>query len=363
MREIPPLKKLIIPTLFLAALFAAQSWRSQARLPHWRIHGEVMGTTYSIQVIHARRPDEAALHGALEAVNQRMSTYLKTSELSALNAHDGRDAQGAPAPFPLSDPLRRVLAAAREVSEASGGAFDVTVAPLVDAWGFGPDGRVTPPSPERVAALKAQAGYAQLTLTPAGALKGHPALRCDLSAIAKGYGVDEAARWLEAAGYDRYWVEVGGEVRARGKNADGVDWRAGVERPAAEGRRAVERVIPLRDISIATSGDYRNRYIDAEGVARSHTIDPRTGAPITHALASISVLHPENMYADAWATALNVLGPEEGLRVAEARRLPALLLVREPGADPRDPAAPVRPVLTTALRDYLRAVEGGEGGD
>ena len=352
MREVPPLKRLIIPTLFVVVLFAVQSWRSQARLPTWRLQGEVMGTSYTVQVIHPTRPDPEALHAALEAVNQRMSTYLKTSELSALNAH------AAPAPFPLSPQLRLVLETAREVSAASGGAFDVTVGPLVNAWGFGPDGRVTPPTPERVEALRAQVGYGHLTLTPEGALKALPALYCDLSAIAKGYGVDEAARWLEAAGYTRYWVEVGGEVRARGENPDGVDWRAGVERPAGEGRRAVERVIPLHHISIATSGDYRNRYIDAQGVARSHTIDPRTGAPVTHALASVSVLHPSNMHADAWATALNVLGPDEGLKVAEAHNLAVLFLVREAGANPLDPNAPVKQVLTAAMRDYLKTVEG-----
>ena len=234
----------------------------------------------------------------------------------------------------------------------------MTVGPLVNAWGFGPDGRVTPPTPERALELKAHTGFRKLTLTQEGersqALKADPVLYVDLSAIAKGYGVDEASRYLKTQGYQNFWVEVGGEVRAQGVNAEGVPWRAGVERPAGEGRRAVYMVLPLLNTTLATSGDYRNHYLDAEGVSRSHTIDPRTAAPITHRLASVSVLHSENMYADAWATTLNVLGPNEGLKLANQRGIAALFLVRAEGTEQGDLNAPLTALASEAMKAYLK---------
>ena len=151
----------------------------------------------------------------------------------------------------------------------------------------------------------------------------------DLSAIAKGFAVDQVARALEAHEVKRYWVEVGGEVRARGLNSEQRFWRVGIERPAGEGLRRIYKIVSLKDISIATSGDYRNRYRDDQGVVRSHTIDPRTGEPVKHLLASVSVFHPENMLADAWATALNVLGPQEGLEIANQHKIAAVFILRE----------------------------------
>jgi thiamine biosynthesis lipoprotein len=258
----------------------------------------------------------------------------------------------------VSEPLSYVLGEGLRVSKQSGGAFDVTIGPLVNAWGFGPDGRVTPPTQEAVQALKAHMGYQKLSLIEGGrrAVKQDPELYIDLSGIAKGYGVDQAADYLKRAGYTRYWVEVGGEVRASGLNAEDSLWRAGIERPAGEGRRAVYMVLPLKDTSIATSGDYRNRYVDPQGVLRSHTIDPRTGSPITHQLASVSVVAERNINADAWATALNVLGPEEGLKVANSQKLAALFLVRPEGATQGDLNSPLTPVLSEAMKRYLQEV-------
>ena len=324
MREIPPIKKLIVPSLFIIGLFIAQLYMSPERVPLWRFQGEIMGTTYTVQVIDPTTPDGDAIHATLEAVNQRMSTYLKTSELSLLNASSSKTA------IELSAPLRLVLTASLEISEATSGAFDVTVGPLVNAWGFGPDGRRSTPSTEERASLMERVGYTLLKISQDGVSKERSDLYIDLSAIAKGYAVDQVAETLDQAGYHRYWVEVGGEVRGRGLNSAQRPWRAGIEKPLGDGKRGIHRILSLRDISVATSGDYRNRYTDDRGVSRSHTIDPRTGAPITHLLASVSVLHPQNMYADAWATALNVLGPKEGLAVANAHKIKALFLTRTP---------------------------------
>ena len=352
MRDAPPITKLIIPGIFVLALFMTQLRRQEDKIPLWRVEGSVMGTTYRVQVVDPKAPDAEQLHAALEAVNQRMSTYLKTSELSQLNQ------RRSTAPTEVSEPLSDVLGEGLRVGEQSGGAFDVTIGPLVNAWGFGPDGRVTPPTQEALQMLKAHMGYQKLSLIDEGrqVVKQDPELYIDLSGIAKGYGVDQAADYLKRAGYSRYWVEVGGEVKASGLNAEDQLWRAGIERPAGEGRRAVYMVLPLKDTSIATSGDYRNRYIDPQGVLRSHTIDPRTGSPITHQLASVSVIAERNTSADAWATALNVLGPEEGLKVANAHQLAALFLVRPEGASQGDLNSPLIPLLSEAMKSYLQEV-------
>lgn len=352
MREAPSLKKLIIPGLFVLALFVTQMQRKEEEVPLWRVEGSVMGTTYRVQVVHRTPPNAERLHEVLEAVNQRMSTYLASSELSQLNQRRTSD------PVKVSPALYQVLEESLSIGAQSRGAFDVTVGPLVNAWGFGPDGRVSPPSEERLTALKAHTGLQNIRLTEGERLvsKLDPELYVDLSGIAKGFGVDQAASHLAREGYSRYWVEVGGEVKASGLNAEGRPWRAGIERPAGEGRRAVYMVLPLKDTSIATSGDYRNRYRDAQGVLRSHTIDPRSGAPVTHQLASVSVIASSNSQADAWATALNVLGPEEGLKVANQHQVAALFLTRPVGADPGDLNTPLTSTLSDAMQAYFQRV-------
>ncbi|NNL67562.1 MAG: FAD:protein FMN transferase, partial [Myxococcales bacterium] len=156
--------------------------------------------------------------------------------------------------------------------------------------------------------------------------KARPAIACDLSAVAKGYAVDELARALGALGHERFLVEVGGELRGRGGHLDGAPWRVAIEAPVTLDRE-IHRVLALRDLSMATSGDYRN-YYEQDGRRISHTLDPRSGRPIEHRLASVTVLHPEAVWADAWATALNVLGPDEGYTVAVEQGLAAYFIVR-----------------------------------
>jgi len=205
----------------------------------------------------------------------------------------------------------------------------VTVGPLVNLWGFGPDGRRTAPPPEAdIASARARIGYRSLELDPAqrAVRKLLPDLYIDLSAIAQGYAADEVSLYLEQIGVRNYMAEIAGEIRAAGVNADGRAWRIGIERPG-NGEPVVERVVELRDAGLATSGDYRN-YFEQDGIRYSHHIDPATGRPVTHNLASVTVVHPSATFADAMATALLVLGPERGLALAGREKLAVFLIIR-----------------------------------
>jgi len=322
----------VLPGLFVAALLAVFVWRSPRPEPggpvEWVLTGPTMGTIFTVKLVDRSGEAEppAALselvETELEAVNRAMSTYLPDSELENFNRH-------GLGPFAASAALLEVVAEAQRVADLSGGAFDVTVRPLVDAWGFGPPGTAETPGDELVDQLLATVGFRflEVNLERGEISKARPQLRVDLSAIAKGYGVDRVAAALEAAGQLEYMVEVGGEVRARGRNRNGEVWRIGIERPDELGRE-VHAAIPLADLALATSGDYRNfRMLGGRRI--SHTIDPRVGRPVAHDLASVSVVHPSCMTADAWATALEVLGPAEGPALAERLELAALFLVRE----------------------------------
>lgn len=291
-----------------------------------KFSGQTMGTTWNATVVGVRDPQRAAdaVQTALDGVDQAMSTYKADSELSLLNGH------GAGVPFGASAELMAVLGVAAEVHAATGGAFDVTVGPLVDAWGFGPGEPAGAPEPEALAAARARVDGAGLVLA-AGArsvTKTQPDLHADLSAVAKGFGVDQAIAALVRLGYTDALVEVGGELRIVGEYQPGKPWQAGVERP--DGSGVVAQVVPMvgpDQAAMATSGDYRNaRVVDGRQI--SHTIDPRTGQPVDHDLASVSVLAPDCARADAWATALTVLGPAEGMALAQERNLPARFVIR-----------------------------------
>jgi len=291
--------------------------------------GEAWGTTWSVKLDHdvgddARSDVERVIAAELERVDALMSTWRDDSELSLLNAAPVGEAVA------ISPETLEVLELSQRVSRATDGAFDVTVGPLVAVWGFGADaGLPEPPSPEVLAAAAAKVGYTELTLdAEAGtATRGLEGLRIDLSAVAKGYGVDRIASAVSAAGYPRHLVEIGGELRAGAAKVDGSPWRIAVETPDAR-TRAVFGVLDMQGEGIATSGDYRNFY-EVDGVRYAHLIDPRTARPVTHAGASVTVIAPETSVADAWATALGVLGPEEGYRIADAEGLTALFIWQE----------------------------------
>jgi thiamine biosynthesis lipoprotein len=267
-----------------------------------------------------------AIEAALDGVNERMSTWEPASELSRFNQHRSTT------PFALSAPTLRVLALARRVSEQTGGAFDITVRPLVAIWGFGAGARLPgyEPDAEELETLRKRVGYdlVKLDADAGTARKLDPAVECDLSAIAKGFAVDEVARALLDLGHADFLVEVGGEMRAQGERPGGGPWRVAIEKPDPEGR-AVHAVVPLANQAMATSGDYRSFY-EAGGRRRSHIVDPRTGRPVAHGLASVSVVHPETVLADAWATGLTVLGLDAGAALAEAEGIAAYLIARLP---------------------------------
>jgi len=314
-----------------ALLLAAAGCRTAGpELHEFVLNGDALGTWYHVKVT-ARAFDDGApdeinqiARRELEAVDARMSTYRDDSELEELN----RAAGGVP--HEVSPELLRVLLAARWVGEATRGTFDITVAPLVDAWGFGPNGRpATIPTDATLAGLRKLTGWKQLEINEADSTvrKATTDVRCDLSGIAKGYAVDRVSEALSAAGWGDHMVEVGGEVRASGVNRLGKPWRIGIERPVAGGG-GLMRAVALRDLAMATSGDYRN-YFEQDGVRYTHIIDPRTGKPIRHRLASVSVVEEDCMTADGFATGLMVLGENEGYDVAVGNNLAALFLVRK----------------------------------
>ena len=299
-----------------------------------------MGTYYRVRAIAEtgdRKAIQALVERRLAAVDRTMSTYQADSEISRFN----RLAAGES--FVFSEEPWAVLALAWQVREESGGAFDPTVGPLVDAWGFGAPGRSaapTPPLDDHLAELRRAIGAIELVTGDREVRKLEDGAALDLSAIAKGWAVDRVSEALSEAGYANHLVEVGGEIRTAGHSPAGDPWRIAVERPPTRvgpaGQESttqsnLQKILPFTTGALATSGDYRN-YWERDGVRYSHTLDPRTGRPVEHALASASVFHPSCALADAYATALMVLGPEDGLRWADDRGLSALLLVYREGA-------------------------------
>jgi FAD:protein FMN transferase len=324
-----PARAKITTTLTLLTLVALLGTAcTPTPVPVESFQGETMGTRYTVKVVGALTPDAREALGALidrrlEEVNSKMSTYREDSELSRFNRYDGDD------PFPLSAETLEVMATAQRLGEVSGGAFDMTVGPLVNAWGFGPEGLPPePPADEVLMALRQLVGYQQVILSADGARKARPEIQCDLSAVAKGYAVDRVAEALLEQGQDRFMVEAGGEVRTGGLNPEGEPWRIGIERPQTEGR-GLQKILPLTNKAMATSGDYRNFY-EMNGRRYSHTIDPRTGRPVEHAGASVSVVSDTCVEADGLATTLLVLGPEEGYAFALEQGLAVLFINHAP---------------------------------
>lgn len=311
----------------------------------FELTGATMGTSYRV-VVDADLPGtegeqlHVAVQRRLDELEAMMSTYDTASELSRFNRRP------SPEPFEAGPELIEVLRVALEVSERSGGAFDPTVAPLVEAWGFGPASRVDDPlgptpSEAELERLRGLVGFEQIEVDAAAGTisKTHPQTRGDLSGIAKGYASEAVADLLRRRGYPRALVEVGGELAARGTRRSGEPWRVGIESPS-EGAPGVWGTITLVDEGIATSGDYRD-YYERDGVRYAHIVDPRTGRPITSRGVSVTVVHESATMADAWATALTVLGPEEGYELAVREGLAALFLQTVEGV--------VRPRATPAL--------------
>ena len=355
--------RVFVPVLVLGLLFGLSACdsgpgaESKTKPSEFVIAGSGLGTTYHIKLLLPAEQEQPfpkdtlqdQIDTVIDQLDRSMSTYKPDSELNQLNRHPVGQ------PFAVSPELLEVLLLARQIYTVSDGAFDPTVGPLVDLWGFGPnitDDRV--PTEAEITALSARVGFDAIDIDRAGAAVSKTAdVALDLSAIAKGYVVDRLAELLLELGVDNFMVEVGGELRLSGSNASGQRWKIAVEVPAlVQGN--IQRVLLLTDTGLATSGDYRN-YFERDGVRYSHTIDPRNGYPITHNLASVTVLASTAAEADAFATGFMVLGKAETLRIAEAQGLPVFLLVKD--------ADGFKEYYTSNFKPYLSGDSSGDKGD
>jgi thiamine biosynthesis lipoprotein len=302
--------------------------------------GQTMGTSWSVKLI---RPPQLALETIrdgiqrqLDLVIAQMSTWSTSSDLSGYNQAEAGSWHVLPTHF------LRVLDCALQIAERSGGAYDPSVGPLVNLWGFGPDPvRSEAPDAASLAQARARCGWQRVRIDRArNALLQPGGLYLDFSSIAKGYAVDLVTEHLRSIGVHSHLVEVGGELRGHGVKAGGQPWWVGLEQPPvpAGSGPGMQSIVALHGLSLATSGDYR-RYFEHAGTRYSHTIDPRTARPIAHELASVTVLHADCMSADAWATALMVLGDEDGLALALEAGL-AALFVRRDGVGFRESMTP-----------------------
>lgn len=295
--------------------------------------GPTMGTTWSVQVVTgpeglatSRRAElDRSIRTVLDRINRLMSTWDPTSELSRFNDSDQLG------PFVVAPETFEVFQWAQRLAHETDGAIDVTVGPLVTAWGFGPDGESQgPPTEEALARRREAVGMQHLELDPHGkwVRKRQRDVRCDFSSLAPGYAADRIAATLGLYGLTDFLVDVGGEFVARGSNDNGRPWHVGVEQPGDDDRW-VARVIPLVDQALATSGDYRH-YREVDGERLPHILDPRSGRPIRHRLSSVTVVDRMAVRADGLATAMMVLGPEDGMALAERLALPVLFILRTP---------------------------------
>jgi thiamine biosynthesis lipoprotein len=318
----------VVAAALAGAMLLAGCERPSTAQRQEELTGRTMGTTYSVKLVAApldldRSALEQQIDQALDDVVMAMSTYEANSALSYFNRSQRTDW------VRTSALLCDAVAGALALSRLTGGAFDVTVGPVVNLWGFGPDGSIaTPPDAAQIHSALAAIGFHKLQADcdrPA-LKKSEPGLYVDLSAYAKGYAVDRVAAVLDANGLTDYLVEIGGELRVRGQNARGERWSVAVEQPRDDAR-GVQKVLRLTDAAVATSGDYRNFFVH-DGRRYSHTIDPTTGAPVTHDTASVTVVADDATFADGLATGLLVLGAEAGLRLAEREGLAVYFLVR-----------------------------------
>ena len=293
------------------------------------LNGLTMGTTYSVKInadnaFVKKNQISDDIDEILSEINQSMSTYIKESELSNINFSTISDWQS------ISDDLFEVIDHAINVSLKTNGAFDITIAPLVNLWGFGPDKLQNKiPTDEIIELTKQNTGYKKISIDKSlkKISKLDPNLHIDLSGIAKGFAVDKIARYLDKRGFKNYLVEIGGELIGKGLNKDNEIWQIGIENPN-NNSDTIKQIIRLKDMAMATSGNYMN-YFEKDGVRYSHTINPVTGKPIKHKLASVTVLDNSAMNADALATAFMVLGSEKALSLANNLEIAIYLIIKD----------------------------------
>lgn len=284
--------------------------------------GRVFGTYYKI-IYSAPEDLHDGIKASLQRVNASLSTFDSTSIISRINQNDTN--------VVVDSLFTVVFTTAQQVSEQTSGAFDITVAPLVNAWGFGFEPTRTR-SQATLDSLKACVGYQKINLKEGKITKQMPCVQLDASAIAKGLGCDVVAQYLESQGVEHYLVDIGGELKLKGQNDKGKNWRIGIQQPAEDSllvSNDVAAILSLTDVGVATSGNYRQFYYQ-DGKKISHTIDPRTAAPCQHNLLSTTVVAPTTMLADAYATAFMVLGDRDSIEaVAKANQLAVYLLYAE----------------------------------
>ena len=294
-----------------------------------KLSGGVFGTTWHLTYLDApedvtREQVQAAVVGAFAVVDDSMNNYRADSTISRLNALNAMTV------FEVDWDFALVFNTAFDIYTATDGAYDPSVSPLVNLWGFGPREVVNRPSPEAIEALAPIVGLEEFAwdLSMRALVKKNAKSELDFSSIAKGYAVDLASDELIELGVTNFMLEVGGEIQARGLSPRGDRWRLAIEDPVPGAGGGVHTAISVTDVGVATSGDYRNFFVE-EGVRYSHLIDPRTSKPIKQDLVSVTVVHPSTMIADAWATALMVVGTDEALRLADIYELGVFLISQD----------------------------------
>ena len=318
------MQKTFLFLLFLTSLCACQSQERESVV----LNGLAMGTSYSVKIVpNGVATDKNKIYSHIETIlaniNQSMSTYINDSELSRFNQSKSADWQS------LSSDLTSIIEHANQVSLMTNGAFDITVAPLVNLWGFGPDSfNQEIPSESAIQNEMQHTAFKKLLFDKVSnrIAKSDPEVTIDLSGIAKGFAVDKIVEYLSEYGFKHYLIEIGGELIARGTNTKKVPWQIGIEQAKPQSR-SVQRIIGLDNIAMGTSGDYRN-YFEKDGIRYSHTINPSTGKPINHKLAAVTVLHSSTMHADALATAFMVSGQDKSLSLANQLGIGIYMIIK-----------------------------------
>ena len=318
------LRRPAIALAFLLWLSACQKASDSVQLS-----GPIFGTQWSL-IYHSAHESvtedsvKEAVQEAFLVVDDSMNHYLPTSTLSELNRLPAMEVMEVDWDFAF------VFNSALDIYYATDGAYDPSVSPLINLWGFGPAGVTQRPTDEEIAGVEPFVGLDEFAwdLSTREFVKHDTKANLDFSSIAKGYAVDIAADSLDELGIEHFMLEVGGEVQVRGLSPRGDRWRLAIENPVPARAGGVYAAIAVTDVGIATSGDYRNFFVD-KGTRYSHLIDPRTALPIEHDLVSVTVVHPSTMVADAWATALMVVGTEEALRLADLYELGVTLISRD----------------------------------
>ncbi|TMN92538.1 FAD:protein FMN transferase ApbE [Pseudoalteromonas phenolica] len=319
------MKKLVGIFVLLTTVVLTGCFDDKQELEPIVIQGKTMGTTYTVKAFPINEnliaeTLKTEVDNTLIAVNQSMSPWVQNSEINQFNT------LAANTFMPISDDFKSVVKESVRLG-VSTTTLDVTMGPLIDLWGFGPDKRPTKtPSQSQLDEMKARIGVDKLVLTDEGLAKTIDGLELSFSATAKGFGIDKVAELLEAKGMTNYMVEIGGELRIAGTKAQSQPWRIAIEQPdAPAGQRQVHKVIEPGNNGMATSGDYRIFY-EMDGETYTHLIDPATGKPVKHDLVSVTVLHPSAMTADGLATALTVMGTERAKAYAEEHNLAVYLI-------------------------------------